>query len=217
MDPDKASSGDKSLRKRGKRILGAPFNAMGTLLGTKSKEARKSLKAPAGLHGADGTWSSGGPGSSKIPSIEPEASAKPHQDGDQRSAEGAARSAAAGFLTKLPDPSWIDIEMMGHWLKKCDMEHGSECRKPFGLDPSGLGKPQWLIDVRRKCLASAEPEHRYACLSYVCKCLLWPLSRNNVIFLLAARIEQGQCLLFEIRRGRRQYFKDQKGQSQEST
>lgn len=141
MDPDKASSGDKSLRKRGKRILGAPFNAVGTLLGTKSKEARKSFKAPAELHGDDGTWSSGGVGS----------------------------SAPAEFLTKMPDPSWIDIEMIGYWLKKCDMEHGENCRRPFGLDPSGLGKPQWLIDVRRKCLKSAEPEHRYACLSYVCE------------------------------------------------
>ena len=132
MDPDKTSSGDQSLRKRGKRLLGAPFNAVGTLLGTKSKEARKSLKAP---------WSSG----------------------------GAGGSAADAFLTKLPDPSWIDIEMIGYWLKKCDLEHGENCRRPFGLDPFGLGKAQWLIDVRRKCLTSAEPEHRYACLSYVCK------------------------------------------------
>ena len=139
--PIKLSSGDKSIRTRGKRILGAPFNAMGTLLGTKSKEARKSLRAPAGLHGPDDTWSSGGAGS----------------------------SAPDEFLTKMPDPSWIDIEMIGYWLKKCDMEHGENCRKPFGLDPSGLGKPQWLIDVRRKCLTSAKPEHRYACLSYVCK------------------------------------------------
>jgi hypothetical protein len=141
MDPDKASSGHKSLRKRGKRILDAPFNAMGTLLGAKSKEARKSMKAPAGLYVADGTWSSGGVGS----------------------------SATAEFLTKMPDPSWIDIEMIGYWLKKCDMEHGENCRRPFGLDPSGLGKPQWLIDVRRKCLTTAKPELRYACLSYVCK------------------------------------------------
>jgi hypothetical protein len=142
MDPDKASSGDKSLRKRGKRILGAPFNAMGTLLGTKFKEARKPLTAPAELPGYDGTWSSGGVGSS-VP---------------------------AEFLTKMPDPSWIDIEMIGYWLKKCDMEHGENCRRPFGLDPSRLGKPQWLIDVRRKCLTSAaEPELRYACLSYVCE------------------------------------------------
>jgi hypothetical protein len=141
MDPDKASSGDKSLRKRGKRILGAPFNAMGTLLGTKSKEARKSLTAPAELPGYSGTWSSGGVGS----------------------------SAPAEFLTKMPDPSWIDIEMIGYWLKKCDMEHGENCRRPFGLDPLGLGKPQWLIDVRRKCLTSSKTELRYACLSYVCK------------------------------------------------
>jgi hypothetical protein len=169
MDPDKASSGDKSLRKRGKRILGAPFNAMGTLLGTNSKEARKSLKAQAELHGDDSTRSSGGVGSSKKATFESEASTKSHQDGDQRSAGGAGRSVADGFLTKLPDPSWIDIEMMGYWLKKCDTEHGSECRKPFGLDPSGLGQPLWLIDVRRKCLTSAKPEHRYACLSYVCK------------------------------------------------
>lgn len=132
MDPDKASSGDKSLRKRGKQILGAPFNAVGTLVGTKSGNTRKTWKAP---------WSS----------------------------RGAGSSAPADFLTKMPDPNWIDIEMIGYWLKKCDMEHGENCRRPFGLDPSGFGKAQWLIDVRRKCLTSAEPEHRYACLSYVCK------------------------------------------------
>jgi hypothetical protein len=78
-------------------------------------------------------------------------------------------SAAAGFLTRLPDPSWIDIEMIGYWLKKCDTKHGGKCRRPFGLDPLGLGQAQWLIDVRRKCLTSAKPKHRYACLSYVCK------------------------------------------------
>jgi hypothetical protein len=141
MDPDKASLGDKSLRKRGKRILGAPFNAMGTLLGTKSKEARKPLTAPAEPPAYDGTWSS----------------------------EGVGSSAPAEFLTKMPDPSWIDIEMIGYWLKKCNMEHGENCRRTFGLDPSRLGKPQWLIDVRRKCLTSAKPELRYACLSYVCE------------------------------------------------
>ena len=71
------------------------------------------------------------------------------------------------FLSRSPDTKWIDIEMMGYWLQKCDDEHGDKCRRPFSLDTSTLGRPQWLIDVRRNCLIAGEPAHRYACLSYV--------------------------------------------------
>jgi hypothetical protein len=73
------------------------------------------------------------------------------------------------FLTRSPDPNWIDIEMMGYWLQKCGREHGDKCRRPFGLDMLKLGQANLLIDVERKCLTLAKPEYRYACLSYVCK------------------------------------------------
>jgi hypothetical protein len=70
-------------------------------------------------------------------------------------------------LTRSLDPDWIDIEMMGFWLRKCDEEHGAICRRPFGLDPSGLGQANLLIDVQNNCLAVAKQGYRYACLSYV--------------------------------------------------
>jgi hypothetical protein len=73
----------------------------------------------------------------------------------------------ADFLTRSIDPDWIDIEMMGYWLSKCDAEHGENCRRPFGLDPSGLGQANLLIDVQNNCLAVAKQVYRYACLSYV--------------------------------------------------
>lgn len=57
--------------------------------------------------------------------------------------------------------------MIGYWLKKCALEHGEQFRRPFGLDSSSLGRPNLLIDVRKKCLVAAEPIHHYACLSYV--------------------------------------------------
>jgi hypothetical protein len=57
--------------------------------------------------------------------------------------------------------------MMGYWLQNSGVEHGGECCKPFGLDPTHLGHPKWLIDVQKICLVVAEPDNRYACLSYV--------------------------------------------------
>jgi hypothetical protein len=53
-------------------------------------------------------------------------------------------------FAKSLDPDWIDIEMIGYWLQKCDTEHGSDCQKPFGVDPSTLGRPELLIDVRKQ-------------------------------------------------------------------
>jgi hypothetical protein len=65
------------------------------------------------------------------------------------------------------DTDWIDIEMMGAWRQKCDVDHGHECRGPFGLNPSSLGHPDLLIDIKRKFLRPAGLNDRYACLSYV--------------------------------------------------
>jgi hypothetical protein len=49
------------------------------------------------------------------------------------------------FLKRAPDPDWIDIEMMGHWLATCDTEHGEGCRRPFGLDSSAIGRAILLM------------------------------------------------------------------------
>ncbi|KAF4618353.1 hypothetical protein G7Y89_g14951 [Cudoniella acicularis] len=71
------------------------------------------------------------------------------------------------FLSRSLDPAWIDVEMMGYWLRKCDEEHGGRCKRPLGLDSSRFGRPNLLIDVQRKCLVAANETSRYACLSYV--------------------------------------------------
>jgi hypothetical protein len=65
------------------------------------------------------------------------------------------------------DTHWIDIEMMGDWIGLCDVDHGHECHRPLGLDPSTLGRPHLLIDLKKKCLIRAGLADRYACLSYV--------------------------------------------------
>jgi hypothetical protein len=81
--------------------------------------------------------------------------------------EGENRSHLSKDPQKMIDPAWIDIEMVGHWLRKCSSEHGESCGRPLGVDPSTLTRPALLIDIRRKCLTWTEPSFRYACLSYV--------------------------------------------------
>lgn len=81
--------------------------------------------------------------------------------------EDMVSSPTPEFLTISLDRDWIDIEMMGHWLQKCDTEHGGACRRPFGLNPLSMGLPKYLIDIRKQCLTIAQPNFRYAALSYV--------------------------------------------------
>lgn len=90
-----------------------------------------------------------------------------HSRDQSNNGGGRGSQKTPDFLARSPDAKWIDIEMMGYWLQKCDTEHGGECRKPLGLDPTYPGRPKWLVDVQKKCLVAAEPNHRYACLSYV--------------------------------------------------
>jgi Heterokaryon incompatibility protein (HET) len=72
------------------------------------------------------------------------------------------------FLTRSADPEWIDIEMMGYWLHKCDTEHGERCCRPFGKDSPHIERPNLLlIDVRKSCIVETKAADRYACLSYV--------------------------------------------------
>lgn len=55
------------------------------------------------------------------------------------------QNATSGSLNRAPDPDWIDIEMMGHWLRTCDMKHGATCRKPFEFATSEIGKAILLM------------------------------------------------------------------------
>ncbi|KAF2656427.1 HET-domain-containing protein, partial [Lophiostoma macrostomum CBS 122681] len=52
---------------------------------------------------------------------------------------------------------------MRHWMKTCKDVHGSDC-DPVKPSPDG---PQWLVDVRRNCIAMASEGAEYATLSYV--------------------------------------------------
>lgn len=65
------------------------------------------------------------------------------------------------------DPAWVDVETLGLWLHTCDKNHASTCQAVLRTAESVGTRPQWLVDVSRKCLAPAGPDDRYAALSYV--------------------------------------------------
>ncbi|GAB1319893.1 hypothetical protein MFIFM68171_10103 [Madurella fahalii] len=65
------------------------------------------------------------------------------------------------------DPSWIDITSLELWLYTCDKNHALTCRTVLRTAESVETRPQWLIDISRKCLTPAGPDDRYAALSYV--------------------------------------------------
>ncbi|KAI1370548.1 heterokaryon incompatibility protein-domain-containing protein [Hypoxylon crocopeplum] len=65
------------------------------------------------------------------------------------------------------DPHWIDIESLRLWLSTCDQNHGANCRQLLTPDNTVGTQPQWLVDVRHKCLTPAKQGDRYAALSYV--------------------------------------------------
>lgn len=156
MDSGTSKVESKSLRKRGKQILSAPFKGLSARLSSRSgdhnSQSSSVLPMSPNLSSFGGSSRSG-----EIPG--------------QTLPETQSSDDTQEFLGRSLDPSWIDIEMMGYWLQKCDTEHGEACRRPFGLDPAGLGSANLLIDIRMKCLAVAKPGDRYACLSYVCKYL----------------------------------------------
>ena len=68
------------------------------------------------------------------------------------------------------NPHWVDIETLGAWLHTCDKNHKSTCcvvLEAEAAEDSVETRPQWLVDIRRKCLVPAGPDDRYAALSYV--------------------------------------------------
>lgn len=73
------------------------------------------------------------------------------------------------FFAKL-DPDWINIDTLRDWLRYCDEHHAEKCWSPFTEESQPLphdstrGRPQYLIDVNRGCLVSAESHHQYAAL-----------------------------------------------------
>ncbi|KAI0123496.1 heterokaryon incompatibility protein-domain-containing protein [Xylariales sp. AK1849] len=75
------------------------------------------------------------------------------------------------FRTKVAfedlNPAWVDVESLKLWLHTCDHNHGLSCRIALVPDDTVETRPQWLVDVRRKCLTPAGPDDQYAALSYV--------------------------------------------------
>ena len=58
----------------------------------------------------------------------------------------------------------IHIDTIRGWIELCNEHHGSHCQRK-GVE-KGAGRPEYLIDVSRKCLVRAE-DHPYVALSYV--------------------------------------------------
>jgi Heterokaryon incompatibility protein (HET) len=139
MDSTDAKGKGKSLRKR----IAAPFRGLGSRLGSKGESSKSESLSPVSL--------------CSCVLLTPFA----------LSVDLGHDKHIPDFLKRQPDPDWMDIEMMGHWLQKCDAEHGAQCRRPFGMEPSQIGSTSLLIDVRNKCLVDANASSRYACLSYV--------------------------------------------------
>jgi hypothetical protein len=154
MEAGNSKARSKSLRKLGGEMIRGPFKGVGALLVSASRDRDNQDSNFKSL--ASGSSRDVGQSSSETPIL-----------GNPTGAQHAQDAPIADFLTRSLDPDWIDIEMMGYWLRKCDAEHGESCRRPFGLDLSGLGQTNLLIDVQNNCLAIAKPGHRYACLSYV--------------------------------------------------
>lgn len=57
----------------------------------------------------------------------------------------------------------LDVSKIKEWLDQCNRIHGSHCQ---GSTTNGIGRPRFLVDVKRMCLVPAE-EHPYLTLSYV--------------------------------------------------
>lgn len=82
---------------------------------------------------------------------------------------------------RLPDPKWIDIELIHTWIKECDTKHGDHCQISRLPDESHLGLPRWLINVREARLVLFNLAYRYVALSYV-----WgPTPPNDLQLLLS--------------------------------
>lgn len=74
----------------------------------------------------------------------------------------------------LPDPKWIDLDIVRGWFSACKNSHQSQCGEPPWLKGVEPADPEWFIDVVDDCIVS--PPGRgvdYVALSYT-----WGLGRN---------------------------------------
>ncbi|KAM5343260.1 hypothetical protein ACJ41O_014226 [Fusarium nematophilum] len=74
----------------------------------------------------------------------------------------------------LPDPKWIDLNIVRDWISICKNEHQGQCHEPPWLKGVSAASPDWFIDVIQECIVPAPGgKTNYVALSYT-----WGLGRN---------------------------------------
>jgi len=68
---------------------------------------------------------------------------------------------------RILNRSWIDVDLVKHWLSQCNAAHGTQCRRPRAAQRLPRIDVSWLIDVHQGCLTRALPGNNYVALSYV--------------------------------------------------
>jgi hypothetical protein len=63
----------------------------------------------------------------------------------------------------LPNRDWVDLDRCRDWLKSCLNHHGHDCENPMNIVRR---PPRLLIDIKRRCIVTGSPEHKYHALSY---------------------------------------------------
>jgi hypothetical protein len=63
----------------------------------------------------------------------------------------------------LPNRDWVDLDRCRDWLKHCLNDHGHDCKNPMKIIRR---PPRLLIDIKRRCIVTGSPEHKYFALSY---------------------------------------------------
>ncbi|KAI1050774.1 hypothetical protein LB507_009333 [Fusarium sp. FIESC RH6] len=77
-----------------------------------------------------------------------------------------------GGAVRIVDGSWIDLDIVKEWPRRCDLVHGEKCNETVGTVPPF--KPRLLIDVIQGCVTECkEKSLRFLTLSYT-----WGRSKN---------------------------------------
>ncbi|KAL4727818.1 hypothetical protein ACLX1H_004507 [Fusarium chlamydosporum] len=82
-----------------------------------------------------------------------------------------------------PAPRWIDLNVIGSWIKACNENHGDHCQRAR-LPHESEGLPLWLIHVSEKRIVPFRSDYRYVALSYV-----WGRSKGHDMQLLLENLE----------------------------
>ena len=104
MEAGNSKARSKLLRKLGGEMIRGTFKGVGALLGSVSRDRDNQDSNFKSL--ASGSSRDVGQLSSETPIL-----------GNPTGAQHAQDAPIADFLTRSLDPDWIDIEMMGYWLR----------------------------------------------------------------------------------------------------